>query len=168
MRSKWQQAADSGTAPAQGSMSEPADAADSWIGIQEAARYLAVPIRTMYLLAQRKQVPAVKVGRAWRFKRSVLDDRLRDADGIATATALADLSMELGGLAEPDAIARFVSDRLRGIFGVEMAGFMRLDGDALVTVLRSEQLDLPAGLRFPLSSSAILRAAIESEEATVV
>jgi diguanylate cyclase (GGDEF)-like protein/excisionase family DNA binding protein len=167
MRSKWQQAADSGTGPAEASTHDELDAADPWIGIEEAAHYLAVPIRTMYLLAQRNQVPAVKVGRAWRFKRSVLDARLRDADAVNTATALADLSVELGGLAEPDAIARFVSSRLREIFGVEMAGLMRLDGDALVTVIPSETLDLPAGVRFPLSSSAILRDAINNEEPTV-
>jgi diguanylate cyclase (GGDEF)-like protein/excisionase family DNA binding protein len=167
MRSKWQQAADSGTAPSPTSEQGQPDAADQWIGIEDAARYLAVPIRTMYLLAQRKQVPAVKVGRAWRFKRSMLDDRLRDADEVQTATALADLSLELGGLAEPDAIARFVSDRLREIFGVDMAGFMRLEDGALVTVLASERLGLPAGLRFPLANSTILRTAIESPEPTV-
>src|SRR5712691_8876131 len=108
MRSKWQQAADSGTATTQSSMHDQLDDADSWIGIDEAAHYLAVPTRTLYLLAQRKQVPAVKVGRAWRFKRSELDLGLRNDDGIQTATALADLSVELGGLAEPDAIARYV------------------------------------------------------------
>ena len=51
-------------------------AADAWIGIAETARYLSVPVRTMYLLAQRGQIPAIKVGRAWRFKRSVLDAHL--------------------------------------------------------------------------------------------
>ena len=80
MRSKWQQTADSGKEPSQDPLPDQQDAPDPWIGIEEAAHYLAVPIRTLYLLAQRKQVPAVKVGRAWRFKRSVLDDRLREAN----------------------------------------------------------------------------------------
>ena len=87
MRSKWQQTADSGKEPSQDPLPDQQDAPDPWIGIEEAAHYLAVPIRTLYLLAQRKQVPAVKVGRAWRFKRSVLDDRLRDADSAQTATS---------------------------------------------------------------------------------
>jgi diguanylate cyclase (GGDEF)-like protein/excisionase family DNA binding protein len=49
---------------------------EPWIGITETARYLSVPVRTMYRLAQRGQVPAVKVGRTWRFKRSTLDAQL--------------------------------------------------------------------------------------------
>jgi diguanylate cyclase (GGDEF)-like protein/excisionase family DNA binding protein len=166
MRNKWQQAADSGTPATQGPMHGQFDVADPWIGIEEAARYLAVSTRTLYLLAQRKQVPAVKVGRAWRFKRSVLDARLPEADGAQAATALADLSVELGGLAEPDAIARYLSSRLRDMFDVNLAGLMRLDDDALVTLLPSEKLDLRAGMRFPLSSSAILRGAMEREEPT--
>ena len=143
------------------------DAIDPWIGIREAAGYLAVPTRTLYRLAQRRQMPAVKVGRAWRFKRSVLDAHLRDADGVRTATALAELSVELGGLAESEAIARNVGDRLREIFGVEMAGLMRLQGDHLATILPSDKLELPSGTRFALSSSTILRQAIERDEPSV-
>ena len=164
MRSKWQEVADPGTDASHDALP---NTGDPWIGIDEAARYLAVPTRTLYLLAQRKQVPAVKVGRAWRFKRSALDARLRNADSVQTATALADLSVELGGLAELEAIARNVSNRLREIFGVEMAGLMRLDGEALETVVPSDRLDVPSGTRFPLSSSAILRQAINSFEPTV-
>jgi len=50
---------------------------EAWIGIDDSARYLSVPVRTMYRLAQRGQLPAVKVGRTWRFKRSALDEHLR-------------------------------------------------------------------------------------------
>ena len=164
MRSKWQEVADPG---ADASHDALPNTGDPWIGIDEAARHLAVPTRTLYLLAQRKQVPAVKVGRAWRFKRSALDARLRNADSVQTATALADLSVELGGLADLDAIALNVSNRLREIFGVELAGLMRLDGEALETVVPSDRLDVPSGTRFPLSSSAVLRQAINSLEPTV-
>ncbi|HEY8135201.1 MAG TPA: EAL domain-containing protein [Candidatus Limnocylindrales bacterium] len=57
-------------------INQPAPGAETWIGISESARYLSVPMRTMYRLAQRGQVPAVKVGRSWRFKRSALDAHL--------------------------------------------------------------------------------------------
>ena len=59
---------------------------ETWIGVVESANYLSVPLRTMYRLAQRGQVPAVKVGRAWRFKRSVLDAHLDAASGNGAAT----------------------------------------------------------------------------------
>ena len=53
------------------------DAFDDWIGIEEAAAYLAIPVRTLYLHAQQGRLPATKVGRTWRFKRSRLDEHLR-------------------------------------------------------------------------------------------
>ncbi len=53
-----------------------ASSGDTWIGIAETAEYLSIPTRTVYRLAQRGQVPAVKVGRTWRFKRSSLDAHL--------------------------------------------------------------------------------------------
>jgi diguanylate cyclase (GGDEF)-like protein/excisionase family DNA binding protein len=144
---------------------EPADEEnpEAWIGIDEAARYLSLPIRTLYLLAQRRQVPAVKIGRTWRFKRSALDARLDGGDSLQTVTALAELSVELGALGDPAEIARCVSGRLRAIFEVELAGLMRLEADALEMLLPSEALALPARTRFPLSKSAILRSAVESE-----
>jgi excisionase family DNA binding protein len=52
------------------------DPFDDWIGIDEAAAYLAIPVRTLYLHAQQGRLPATKVGRTWRFKRSRLDEHL--------------------------------------------------------------------------------------------
>jgi diguanylate cyclase (GGDEF)-like protein/excisionase family DNA binding protein len=164
MRSKWQEPAAFGS-----DASEPADDAnpEAWIGIDEAARYLSLPTRTLYLLAQRRQVPAVKVGRAWRFKRSALDARLDGGDSLKTVTALAELSVEVGALGDPAEIAQYLSGQLRAIFEVEMAGLMRLEGDVLETLVPADGLALPAGTRFPLSSSAILRRAVESDVPTV-
>ncbi len=62
---------------------------DDWIGIEDAAAYLAVPVRTLYRLAQRGQVPASKVGRTWRFKRTILDDHLATATNRAGGEAAA-------------------------------------------------------------------------------
>src|SRR3954447_6130495 len=74
---KWQQEARLTIEP---TTSMPADwsryGPETWIGIDDSARYLSVPVRTMYRLAQRGQLPAVKVGRTWRFKRSALDEHL--------------------------------------------------------------------------------------------
>lgn len=50
--------------------------AEEWIGVDAAAAHLAIPVRTVYRLAQRGRLPAVKVGRTWRFRRSTLDQAL--------------------------------------------------------------------------------------------
>ena len=43
---------------------------------EEAAAYLRVARATLYRLAAKGQIPAVKVGRVWRFSRSLLDEWL--------------------------------------------------------------------------------------------
>ena len=41
--------------------------------IQEVSEYLKIPLSTMYYLAQKGKVPCRKVGKHWRFRKSVLD-----------------------------------------------------------------------------------------------
>jgi PTS system nitrogen regulatory IIA component len=41
--------------------------------LPEVAEYLGVSERTIYDWAQKRKIPAAKLGNAWRFKRSVLD-----------------------------------------------------------------------------------------------
>ena len=43
---------------------------------EEAAVYLRIVRATLYRLAAKGQIPAVKVGRVWRFSRSLLDEWL--------------------------------------------------------------------------------------------
>ena len=40
---------------------------------QEVAKYLRIPIRTLYKLCQEGKIPATKVGRHWRFRKDNLD-----------------------------------------------------------------------------------------------
>ncbi len=40
---------------------------------QEVAKYLRIPIRTLYKLCQEGKIPATKVGRHWRFRKDMLD-----------------------------------------------------------------------------------------------
>ncbi|MGZ3631343.1 MAG: diguanylate cyclase domain-containing protein [Candidatus Limnocylindrales bacterium] len=162
------------------------EAYDEWIGIEEAAAYLAIPVRTLYHLAQRGQLPATKVGRAWRFKRSRLDEHLagRTAGTIATAeqrqlerlvaeqggllselASLADLSVRLSALSDTGAITAYVSRRLYEIFNVDLAGFVHLSheagGDVLTDAAGAGSLPIPEGLRLPVRESAILRHVID-------
>ncbi len=111
-----------------------AEPADPWIGIEAAADHLAIPVRTLYRLAQRGQVPAAKVGRTWRFRRSLLDAHLATnghltgdlhpspderpaprplGDGpVAFLTALGELASALVGRGDPATIAGIVTPRV--------------------------------------------------------
>jgi len=45
---------------------------------EEVAQYLRLAEATVYKLAQAGEIPAVKVGRAWRFKRKLIDEWFRE------------------------------------------------------------------------------------------
>ena len=46
---------------------------DEILNIQEVSGYLRIPVSTVYKLAQNGKVPAVKVGKHWRFMKKDLD-----------------------------------------------------------------------------------------------
>ncbi len=46
---------------------------DEILNIQEVSEYLRIPVSTVYKLAQNGKVPAVKVGKHWRFMKKDLD-----------------------------------------------------------------------------------------------
>ena len=43
------------------------------MNIKEVSHYLKIPVSTVYKLAQDKRVPAVKLGKHWRFMKKDLD-----------------------------------------------------------------------------------------------
>jgi diguanylate cyclase (GGDEF)-like protein/excisionase family DNA binding protein len=69
---------------------------DEWIAIEEAATYLAIPVRTLYRLAQHGRLPATKVGRTWRFKRSLLDAHLASGSALIESAARSPEASQLG------------------------------------------------------------------------
>ena len=42
--------------------------------IEEVAKYLKMKPQTIYTWAQNGKIPAAKIGKEWRFRRSVLDE----------------------------------------------------------------------------------------------
>lgn len=56
--------------------------------IREVAAYLRLPLSTVYRLAERRVLPGHKIGRQWRFHRSVLEDWFRQQAATARATLL--------------------------------------------------------------------------------
>ena len=54
---------------------------------QEAAKLLGVHPKTLMLMARRGKIPAVRVGKFWRFRASALDSWVRSAvDSSTTRT----------------------------------------------------------------------------------
>ncbi len=41
--------------------------------LEEVARYLRLKPQTIYTWAQEKRIPAAKLGKEWRFKKSIID-----------------------------------------------------------------------------------------------
>ena len=46
--------------------------------VEELHTYLKIPRPTLYTLAQQGRIPAAKVGKHWRFKKSSIDRWLRE------------------------------------------------------------------------------------------
>jgi excisionase family DNA binding protein len=42
--------------------------------LEEVAAYLKVKQQTIYTWAQEKKIPAAKLGKEWRFKKSIIDE----------------------------------------------------------------------------------------------
>ena len=49
------------------------------LNVDEVARYLRVVPDTIYRRARRGEIPAVKVGKVWRFPKDTLDKWLNDS-----------------------------------------------------------------------------------------
>lgn len=46
---------------------------DEIMTLEEVARYLKLKPQTIYTWAQNKKIPAAKLGKEWRFRKSVID-----------------------------------------------------------------------------------------------
>ena len=54
------------------------DAHHEILTLEEVAHYLRLKPQTIYKWAQEKRIPAAKLGKEWRFRRSVIDRWLDD------------------------------------------------------------------------------------------
>jgi len=51
---------------------------DRWLSVDEIAAYLGIKRDTVYKWIDRKQMPAHKVGRLWKFRKDEVDQRVRN------------------------------------------------------------------------------------------
>ncbi|OQX96510.1 hypothetical protein B6I21_00855 [candidate division KSB1 bacterium 4572_119] len=47
---------------------------DDIMTLEEVAAYLRLKPQTIYTWAQEKKIPAAKLGKEWRFKKSIIDE----------------------------------------------------------------------------------------------
>lgn len=57
--------------------------------VEELHQYLKIPRPTIYTLAQQGRIPAAKVGKHWRFKKSSIDRWLRQQQAARTSVRAA-------------------------------------------------------------------------------
>ncbi len=50
---------------------------DRWLSVNDIAEYLGIRRETVYKWLERKDMPAHKVGRLWKFKRDEIDQWVR-------------------------------------------------------------------------------------------
>jgi excisionase family DNA binding protein len=51
--------------------------------IEEASRYIRIPLSSLYKLAQEGKIPCQKVGRHWRFRKEAIDRWLDDGKFVS-------------------------------------------------------------------------------------
>ena len=51
---------------------------DKIMTLEEVAEYLRLKPQTIYTWAQEKKIPAAKIGKEWRFKKSMIDRWFND------------------------------------------------------------------------------------------
>jgi len=99
--------------------------------VSEAAAYLKLPVSTIYRLAERRQLPAHKVGRQWRFSRPTIDQWLQHHSSTPAATILV--------VDDEAAIRDLFSDALAGS---ARRALVARDGREALSLLETTRVDL--------------------------
>jgi excisionase family DNA binding protein len=55
--------------------------------IEEASKYLRIPLSSLYKLAQDGKIPCQKVGRHWRFRKETIDNWLDERSVLSNKPA---------------------------------------------------------------------------------
>jgi two-component system chemotaxis response regulator CheY len=110
---------------------------DSFLTTEEVLEYLQVNLRTVYRLVKAGKIPAVRVGRQWRFRKADIDAYLassRSADAKRTPGPSRVLVVD-----DQEAIRKVIAHALTGAgYEVEVAA----DGASAIERLRAREYDL--------------------------
>lgn len=162
-------------------MATPTPEPEAFLTTEEVLAYLQVNLRTVYRLIDAGKLPAVRVGRQWRFRRRDIDAWLDQQPQTAPATSAAPVAPRTSGprrvlVVDPDGTAReVIATALRGAGhtvdtapdGVVAAGKLAAhDYDLVVTELRVPSLDAFAVLREGRRRAPGLRALVITGHST--
>lgn len=70
------------------------DSKDEVMTVAEVARYLRLSEAKVYRMAKAGEIPAIRIGRAWRFKRELIDAWLREQSRIPDVDRAAEAMMD--------------------------------------------------------------------------
>ena len=104
---------------------------ETFLTTEEVLEYLNVNLRTVYRLIKAGSIPAVRVGRQWRFRKRDIDKWLegqRHSDIKGTGTARSRILL----VDDEESIRKLLSRMLESSYDVEIAA----DGDAAIRLLR--------------------------------
>ena len=106
---------------------------ETFLTTEEVLEYLNVNLRTVYRLIKAGSIPAVRVGRQWRFRKRDIDkwlegQRHSDIKDKGTGTARSRILL----VDDEESIRKLLSRMLESSYDVEIAA----DGDAAIRLLR--------------------------------
>lgn len=106
---------------------------ESFLTTEEVLEYLNINLRTVYRLIKAGSIPAVRVGRQWRFRKRDLDTWLesqRHAEPMGGTAVAARRRILL--VDDEESIRRLLSTMLESVYDVEIAS----NGDTALRLLR--------------------------------
>jgi excisionase family DNA binding protein len=105
---------------------------EAFLTTEEVLEYLQVNLRTVYRLIKTKSIPAVRVGRQWRFKKRDIDAWLQGQRGEGAAPAARQGRRRLLLVDDDEGTRILLSKMLEAQYDVETA----MDGDSALDALR--------------------------------
>ena len=132
---------------------------DELMNIKEAASYLRLNYMTVYKLAQKRRIPAFKVGGNWRFKKDILDNWL-NAQAI---TNMGNVLVVDDDQAIRDFLKEAVQDQHHTVATVE-------SGEAALDEIKKQHFDLIfLDLLLPgIGGSKLIEAIKDADKNTVI
>jgi len=109
---------------------------ESFLTTEEVLAYLNVNLRTVYRLIKAGSIPAVRVGRQWRFRKRDLDTWLESQrHGDAKATTVTSSRRRILLVDDEESIRRLLSRMLESAYDVEVVP----DGESAMRLLREPE-----------------------------